>query len=261
MDLKMIKSTLDRLAELVEDWEQQGVNALERDMALEILRDVYSELRFGVKQPEPESEPEPVAVVAETVTVVEVEPVVVITEPEPDVEPESEPEKPIIPRRGVDPAVIRTLYGSEPIAPKPEPVISEFEAPKTESRPEPKPAPEVPKFQTSHPETPKPTLGDVMNEGRQTLGEVLATGRTDMASRIASAEGAPLRSSIGLNDKFLMIRDMFEGSSAAYEEAIAALDEFTDLDEAIIYIHDTYDWSADSDGVKLLIELLERKLS
>jgi hypothetical protein len=104
-------------------------------------------------------------------------------------------------------------------------------------------------------------LGDVMSGGRQTLGDTLGTGRTDMASRIAAAEASSLRSAIGLNDKFLMIRDMFEGSDAAFEEAIARLDEFGDLDEAIIYIHDTYDWSADSEGVKLLVELLERKLS
>jgi hypothetical protein len=152
-----------------------------------------------------------------------------------------------LPRRTVDPAVIRTLYGSEPITPKSQP------EPET-----PKPQPETPQH---HTETSKITLGDVMSEGRQTLGEVLAAGRTDMASHIAASEASSLRSSIGLNDKFLMIRDMFAGDEGAYAEAIATLDEFTDLDEAIIYIHDTYDWSADSDGVKLLVELLERKLS
>jgi hypothetical protein len=270
MDLKMIKSTLSQLAELASGWEKRGVDAIERDLALAMLRDVYAELRFGsqesetvaemvvavepepaekqVTAPEPAVESEvPEKPLPESGHQPETEPQLVtepeseaevVVEPEPVVVPE--PERPVMPHRTVDPAVIRTLYGSEPTTAKPEP------------------QPEASKTYT---EASKPTLGDVMNEGRQTLGEALATGRTDMASRIAATEATSLGSSIGLNDKFLMIRDMFEGSETAYKEAISRLDEFADLDEAIIYIHDTYNWSADSDGVKLLVELLERKLS
>jgi hypothetical protein len=265
MDLKIIKSNVARLAKLVGEWSDE-IDVLERDVALQMLRDIYAEMRLGEivptavaesvveSAPEPELLPEPTP---EPESKTEPEPMPQ-TEPEPEPEPEHlpqpEPEKPIIARRVVDPEVIRTLYGSEPITSK----IAQTEVPKNEPEPV---KPQTPTPEPINSELQMPTLGDVMSEGRQTLGEVLATTRTDMASVIAAAEASSLRSTIGLNDKFLMIRDIFEGNETAYEEAIARLDEFGDLDEAIIYIHDNYDWSADSDGVKLLIELLERKLS
>lgn len=106
----------------------------------------------------------------------------------------------------------------------------------------------------------KPTLGDTLSAGRQTIGDTLRGGEKDMASHIAATERPDLKRSIGLNDRFLMIRDMFDGDADAFDRAIERLDGFRSLDDAIIHIHDTYEWSADSQGVKLLVELLERKL-
>ena len=39
------------------------------------------------------------------------------------------------------------------------------------------------------------------------------------------------------------------------------LDGRDDLDDCIIYISENYDWNPSSDGVRFLMELLERKLS
>ena len=44
-----------------------------------------------------------------------------------------------------------------------------------------------------------------------------------------------LRRAIGINDKFLMIRDLFGGDAAAYEAAIGTLNGFDDFDECMIY--------------------------
>jgi hypothetical protein len=106
------------------------------------------------------------------------------------------------------------------------------------------------------------TLADAMAAGHRTLGETLRGGAPsgNVASHIAAAERSNLRRSIGLNDRFLMIRDMFNGDATAFDSAIARLDTFTDLDEAVIWMRDNYDWNAESKGVTLLIGLLERKL-
>ena len=105
-------------------------------------------------------------------------------------------------------------------------------------------------------------LGEVIAHG-ETLGDALARNAThdDLASRVAATRTDGLRGSIGINDKFLLIRDLFGGDSQAYEEAVSALEQFTDLDEAMLYLHDHYAWNPDSEGVKLLVELLVRKLS
>ena len=48
---------------------------------------------------------------------------------------------------------------------------------------------------------------------------------------------------------------------ASPKRTIDRLNEFDDLDDCIIYISENYDWNPSSDGVRFLIELLERKLS
>lgn len=261
MDMKKFGGRISRLAELAEGWETHGTtDPMERDIALELLRGLYMELRFpetgGAQCSVHETIPEPAAC---GLPLHAAEP-----EKEPDgsaekepvqgkdagsglPDPEPAPEKesiPVVPRR-VDPGVIRSLYGDSPAqAEPPHEPATEREIPKEPVKKSPQPA----------------TIADTMNGTRQTLGETLQNGKKDMASKIAASERPELKRAIGLNDKFLMIRDMFDGDAVAFETVIAHLDTFTDLDEAVIYIHETYNWNADSDGVKLLIELLERKL-
>ena len=70
-----------------------------------------------------------------------------------------------------------------------------------------------------------------------------------------------LKQAIGINDKFLLLRDLFGGDAERYERTIDRLNAFDDLDDCIIYISENYDWNPSSDGVRFLMELLERKLS
>ena len=57
----------------------------------------------------------------------------------------------------------------------------------------------------------------------QTLADTIAP-RRDMASELRRGEPvADLRNAIGINDKFLLIRDLFGGDGEAYEEAIAKM--------------------------------------
>lgn len=102
-------------------------------------------------------------------------------------------------------------------------------------------------------------LGEVINHDVRTLADTIAPPR-DMASQIARSEPVTdLRRAIGINDRFLMIRDLFGGDADAYERAITALDGCSDLDECMIYIAENYAWNSSSDGARFLMELLERK--
>lgn len=104
-------------------------------------------------------------------------------------------------------------------------------------------------------------LGEVINHNVQTLADTIAPPR-DMASELRRSERVTdLRRAIGINDKFLMIRDLFGGDAAAYEAAIGTLNDFDDFDECMIHIAENYAWNANSDGAKFLMELLERKFA
>lgn len=102
-------------------------------------------------------------------------------------------------------------------------------------------------------------LGDVINHDVRTLGETIAPPRGE-ASELARTEPVTdLRRAIGINDKFLLLRDLFGGDETAYGRAIDALNGMESLDDCMIWIAEHYAWNAGCDGAKFLMELLERK--
>lgn len=105
--------------------------------------------------------------------------------------------------------------------------------------------------------SPAPTLGEAMPRV-QTLGEKLAAERETVAE-VHREPITDLRRAVGINDKFLLIRDLFGGNGSLYEITIRRLNEFDNLDDCLIYIAEHFTWNPNSDGAQLMMELLERK--
>lgn len=131
------------------------------------------------------------------------------------------------------------------------PTVEPIAAPK----PIEKPAEKVPSAAEEKPTT----LADVIS-APQTLADTI-TAPTALAEEINHTRLHSLRDGIGLNDKFLMIRDLFDGDADAYEQAIKELDELESMDDCVIHIIENYEWNPDSEGSKFIMQLLERKLS
>lgn len=215
----------------------------------------------------PESQP-----VADDVDEQEVEDVAE-PEPEPEVESVQEPEPAVVAEPEVD--VAKSLSGGLfdlndiPVRSKSKrkmiSLYSDNPAP-TAAVIEPEVKAETPKAETPKKEEvkiePRPIepvqrLGDSF-AGVKTLAEQMTQ---DDAPTTPFNRIKDLRSAIGLNDKFLMIRDLFGGDAERYEATIDTLDEFEDLDECIIYIVENFRWNPDLEASKLLISLIERKLA
>lgn len=145
---------------------------------------------------------------------------------------------------------------AEPVKVEPKAVES---APKVESKPveEVVSKVEVPSVAEPIRVEPPQRLGDSFGEVK-TLADQMAK---DDAPTTPFNRITELRQAIGLNDKFLMIRDLFGGDAARYEATIDTLDEFEDLDECIIYIVENFRWNPDLEAAKLLVSLIERKLA
>lgn len=109
-------------------------------------------------------------------------------------------------------------------------------------------------------EGPQQVLADVIGQGVQTLADRIAAPLERGATLAGGEPVDELRGAIGVNDRFLLIRDLFAGDAAAYERAIDRLEEFDDLDDCMIHIAENYAWNPNSDGARLLTDLLERKL-
>ncbi len=151
----------------------------------------------------------------------------------------------------------QTEIAAEAITEEPASPQSEAKQPASEQ-----PAPEPKPFSASvTPPAEQPTrLADVLGGGITTLADTLA-GEHHTARTVASSHIDSLRSAIGINDRFLMIRDLFNGNEQMFEDTITTLDEFDDLDECMIYIVENFAWNPDSDGARLLTDIIQRKLS
>ena len=104
------------------------------------------------------------------------------------------------------------------------------------------------------------TLADAIATQQTTLADTIVAP-TALAEEITNSKITSLRQAIGINDKFLMIRDLFDGDDEAYDEAIAALDELSSLEDCMIHIIENYEWNPDVEGSKFIMQLLERKFS
>jgi len=69
-----------------------------------------------------------------------------------------------------------------------------------------------------------------------------------------------LSEAIGINDKFLFIREIFNGSSDKYNQAIGRLDSVGNLSDARAVIMSYTGENTDSEAVRQLMDLLKRKL-
>ena len=136
MNLKEIKEQLLRAAELVGDFEQNGLE-IDRDSALDMIRRAYESLRFSdvapvvvpvpVEETSEECEPE---VEVEFIMPEEVEEEELPAEVEPEAEPEPE----------IEPEVEVEVVAVEPEPePEPEPEVKEEEVVEPEAEPEPEP--------------------------------------------------------------------------------------------------------------------------
>ena len=248
---------------------------------------------------EPATEEPAIEEVEEEIEVEDNEPEEITPEPAPAPEPTPAPEPAPAPEKVVareEPQSLNNLFGMEEVKrrprtkhqrmmsiysdsePRQEKVVDiskifdmDIDAPIpmtskiTEFAPEPEPEPARPVAAapaaepTVEVERPK-TLADTISPSTQTLADTIAAP-TALGEEIHNSRIASLRDGIGLNDKFLMIRDLFDGDSDAYNEAIAALDELETMDDCMIHIIENYAWNPDSEGSKFIMQLLERKLS
>ena len=115
--------------------------------------------------------------------------------------------------------------------------------------------PMQPKVEPQPTAEPAAVLGETI-QPIQTLGDQLAAQQrvNDLRPRITD-----LRRAVGLNDKFLLIRDLFGGNGSLYKITIRKLNEFDNFDDCMIYIAEHFAWNPNSDGAKLMMDLLERK--
>ncbi len=221
----------------------------EPDFEIELIMGDEEEETLEEEEPAiaPISEPEEeLTVEAQPVDSIESAPEI---QEEPEVQVEKTPE--IAPRPKISKSVINSLYGDAEL-PKPKENVVAFAAPVVE------PVTESGNEPIDVLTTPKTVLGDVINNDAVRLGDSLQSDTMDVATKVAAGSVKSLRDAMGLNDKFVIMRDLFDDDRMRFEVVIDELDAQETFDDAMIYISG-FAWNSASEGAKLLMNLLKLK--
>lgn len=134
--------------------------------------------------------------------------------------------------------------------PEPEPVVMPL--PVAEPKPEP-----------THSVEPEPQIN--VEEEVLTLNQKMSAQLTTsrMSDHLGAQAITDLKSAISLNDKLLYIKDLFNGYSLAYSEAIEILNRFKTFEEAEKFLQSSYatknNWADKQATVDKLYDLLKRR--
>jgi hypothetical protein len=166
----------------------------------------------------------------------------------------------------------------QPAAKEPTPSSVEQKPQEQEKQtpPKPKPTPETSQELQSQPASEATWKGSENNKGDtpEIVADKYQNSRTfrhddlaskqpqnNLSSRMQSKPITDLSKAIGLNDKFLFIRELFEGDKDRYHEAIQIINEMPNYQEAEAYIRQRFEWSEDKPEVVRFMDLVRRKFS
>ena len=101
-------------------------------------------------------------------------------------------------------------------------------------------------------------------ETQETLGDRLQQQEDHSLAAKLQHEAAvkDLRTAIGINDKFLLVNELFSGSMEKYNKSIENLNDLKTLNGALIYMNELrieLQWNSSNEAYKKLLELVHRK--
>lgn len=104
-----------------------------------------------------------------------------------------------------------------------------------------------------------------VTENHQTLGEKLEQQEDNsLVTRLKNKPLKNLMNAIGINDKFLLLNELFKGSMEKYNKSMKALNEFSTLTGAKTYMSELeieLQWNCDSEAYNKLLDLIERRFT
>ena len=104
-------------------------------------------------------------------------------------------------------------------------------------------------------------LADRFHNTKTSMHDNLAKkqSQNDLSSKMQSKPIQDLNKAIGLNDRFLFIRELFNGNKDAYYEAIQIINEMPNYEEAEQYIRERFNWDEEQPEVMRFMDLVRRR--
>ncbi len=104
-------------------------------------------------------------------------------------------------------------------------------------------------------------LAEKFQSQKSFINEKLAesTKKQDVSSRLLTAPITSISGTMGINDKFFFIRELFKGDAEKFRATMDNLEHADNFNEAYNFLVDNFDWDMESIEVLQLISLMKRK--
>ncbi len=100
-------------------------------------------------------------------------------------------------------------------------------------------------------------LGDLFAK-EKTVNDLMSEDFSKLEHKLSNRPVANIHSSIGINDRFQYIRELFEGSVDNFVKTVADLDSMNDIKEAVNYLQANFKWKKNETSLKF-INLVKRR--
>ncbi|MGE5418937.1 MAG: hypothetical protein ACM3UT_02080, partial [Chloroflexota bacterium] len=106
-----------------------------------------------------------------------------------------------------------------------------------------------------------PIIADTFSHLANRFNEQIGESQSDDFSYTHGRHYTSLSDSIGVNDRFYFIRELFDGNREAYNEAVSRLENSGNITEAKDLIMSFRKNKGDDEAAKHLLDLVKRKFS
>ncbi|MEX0988345.1 MAG: hypothetical protein WD052_12785 [Bacteroidales bacterium] len=94
----------------------------------------------------------------------------------------------------------------------------------------------------------------------RSINEKISSGSArDMSSRLKEEPIDSIKRNIGINDRFLIIRELMDGDNERFNQLVVKLDSCTNFNEAYQLIETTFPGKTDHEGITILVRLARRR--
>ena len=101
-------------------------------------------------------------------------------------------------------------------------------------------------------------IGEVLGKNNKSVLDILANQKKT-ADQTYQPSVPDLRKAIGINDRFLFQRELFNGSSELYNQTLDQLNSMQDLASALSFLKTNFNWDTASETYEMFIKTVKRR--
>ena len=114
---------------------------------------------------------------------------------------------------------------------------------------------------SAHPEAHDKIIAETLATPQTPVYEHISRtqSKKNIANTLLTTPVTDIEKAIGVNDRFLFIRELFNGDADSYDKSIKLINQATNFNEAFVYLEQTFSWDFESELVKRLLDFLRRR--